>query len=190
MQPSLKLIETGTQRRGKKEGPCEERADNLNRLPALSETPKNNTGGRRTATFEHDPDPEGRPARARNGFVRAHVVFVDIIMPQLHTKCKWFSFAFVESRYAVATRTEASTSYRRENGKKRPTTPSCRRPFGETPENNKRRRYAGRRTVFPSVRTDPPESTPLTPLCDGCCFPLDSLCTRGPTNAIHSHFEM
>ncbi len=74
--------------------------------------------------------------------------------------------------------------------KKRPTTPSCRRPFGETPENNKRRRYAGRRTVFPSVRTDPPESTPLTPLCDGCCFPLDSLCTRGPTNAIHSHFEM
>ena len=64
MQPSLKLIETGTQRRGKKEGPCEERADNLNRLPALSETPKNNTGGRRTATFEHDPNPEGRPARA------------------------------------------------------------------------------------------------------------------------------
>lgn len=62
--------------------------------------------------------------------------------------------------------------------------------FGETPENNKRRRYAGRRTVFPSVRTDPPESTPLTPLCDGCCFPLDSLCTRGSTNAIHSHFEM
>lgn len=47
-----------------------------------------------------------------------------------------------------------------------------------------------RRTVFPSVRADPPESTPLTPLCDGCCFPLDSLCTRGPTNAIHSHFEM
>lgn len=99
-------------------------------------------------------------------------------MPQLHTKCKWFSFAFVESRYAVATRTEASTSYRRENGK-RPTTPSCRRPFGETPENNKRRRYAGRRTVFPSVRTDPPESTPLTPLCGGCCFPLGFIMHKG-----------
>lgn len=42
----------------------EKGADNLNRLPALSETPKNNTGGRRTATLEHDPDPEGRPARA------------------------------------------------------------------------------------------------------------------------------
>ena len=123
-------------------------ADNLNRLPALSETPKNNTGGRRTATLEHDPDPEGRPARARNGFVRTLVVFVEIIMQQLHNKCKWFLFAFVETRYAVATLTEASTSYRRENGK-RPTTPSCRRPFGETPENNKRRRYAGPQDCFP-----------------------------------------
>lgn len=42
--------------------------------------PENNTGGRRTATPEHYPGPKGRPARAcwanRNGFVRAHVVFV------------------------------------------------------------------------------------------------------------------
>ena len=90
----------------------EKGADNLNRLPALSETPKNNTGGRRTATLEHDPDPEGRPARARNGFVRTLVVFVEIIMQQLHNKRKWFLFAFAETRYAVATRTEASTSYR------------------------------------------------------------------------------
>lgn len=140
----------------------EKGADNLNRLPALSETPKNNTGGRRTATLEHDPDPEGRPARARNGFVRTLVVFVEIIMQQLHNKRKWFLFAFAETRYAVATRTEASTSYRRENGK-RPTTPSCRRPFRRDPGKQQAQEIRRPQDCFPvspgrSAGVDPIDS--------------------------------
>lgn len=167
----------------------EKGADNLNRLPALSETPKNNTGGRRTATLEHDPDPEGRPARAATAWCE----HMSSSLISLCRSCaqnasgSHLHLLRVGTQLRLAPKRRHRTDEKMEKGRRHQAAVGL---FGETPENNKRRRYAGRRTVFPSVRTDPPESTPLTPLCDGCCFPLDSLCTRGPTNAIHSHFEM
>lgn len=164
-------------------------ADNLNRLPALSETPKNNTGGRRTAPLEHDPDPEGRPARAATAWCE-HMSSSLISLCRSCTQNASGSHLHllrVGTQSRLAPKRRHRTDEKMEKGRRHQAAvglserPRKTTSAGDTP---------ARRTVFPSVRADPPESTPLTPLCDGCCFPLDSLCTRGPTNAIHSHFEM
>lgn len=68
--------------------------------------------------------------------------------------------------------TELPTSYRRTESRKRPTTPSCRRPFGETPKNNERRRYAGR-GLFSRQSGPIRRSRPLWPLCVTVLFPVE-----------------
>lgn len=162
MQPSLKLIETGTERRGKKEGPYGERGRQPQSVAGPVGDPEKQHGRKENRDPRACPRSRRSPRASRNGLVRAHVVFVEIIMPQLHTKCKWFSFAFVESRYAVATRTEASTAYRRENGK-RPTTPSCRRPFRRDPGKQQAQEIRRPQDCFPvspgrSAGVDPIDS--------------------------------